>query len=105
MAERIAFKMVLNPGAAAEYRCRHDAIWPEICELLRSAGVSGYSIFLDHETHTLFAVLTRAEDHAMDELAAAPAMRRWWDHMRDIMATRSDGTPKQTPLEPMFHMD
>ena len=31
-------------------------------------------------------------------------MRRWWDHMRDIMETKPDGEPVATPLQPMFHM-
>ena len=28
--EKYAFKMKLNPGMAAEYKRRHDLIWPEL---------------------------------------------------------------------------
>ena len=38
--EKYAFTMQLNPGMEAEYRRRHDAIWPELVALLREAGVS-----------------------------------------------------------------
>ncbi|MEN9895048.1 MAG: hypothetical protein RIR97_900, partial [Pseudomonadota bacterium] len=31
--ERYAFKMFLNPGMEAEYKRRHDAIWPELVDL------------------------------------------------------------------------
>jgi len=55
--EQIAFTMQLKPGQAAEYERRHDAIWPELVELLKQAGISDYSIFLDETTGTLFAVL------------------------------------------------
>lgn len=105
MSERYAFKMKLNPGEAAEYKRRHDAIWPELVELLRQAGVSDYTIHLDEETDTLFAVLTRRADHAMDRLPEHPVMQRWWAHMRDIMQTHPDGEPVAVPLTPMFRMD
>jgi len=103
--ERIAFKMVLGPGQAEEYRRRHDRIWPELVELLREAGVSDYSIFLDDETNILFAVLRRSVGHRMDALPQSELMQRWWRHMADIMETNADGSPRQRALAPMFHMD
>jgi L-rhamnose mutarotase len=32
-------------------------------------------------------------------------MRRWWDHMRDLMETEADGRPREWPLVPVFHHD
>jgi L-rhamnose mutarotase len=103
--QKYAFKMKLNPGMAAEYRRRHDAIWPELVTLLKDAGISDYSIHLDEETGILFGVLWRRDDHMMDSLKDHPVMRRWWDHMRDIMATKPDGEPVAIPLTPMFYME
>jgi L-rhamnose mutarotase len=103
--EQIAFTMRLHPGQADEYRRRHHAIWPELVDLLKAAGVADYSIFLDEPSGTLFAVLRRAADHRMDALPAEAVMRRWWAHMGDIMATNPDGSPVATPLAPMFHLD
>ena len=57
--QKYAFKMQLNPGMEAEYKRRHDAIWPELVQLLKEAGISDYSIHLDRETNTLFGVLWR----------------------------------------------
>src|SRR4051794_32052968 len=51
MSQRIAFRMNLNPGQAAEYKKRHDEIWPELSAALRHAGVSDYWIWLDPETN------------------------------------------------------
>ena len=96
--EQIAFKMKLFPGQAAEYKRRHDEIWPELTALLRESGASDYSIFLDPETNILFAVLRRADGHSMDDLPKHPVMRRWWDYMKDIMAYAPDGTPATWPL-------
>jgi L-rhamnose mutarotase len=103
--QRLAFKMFLNPGQAEEYRRRHEAIWPELQALLGEAGVRNYSIYFDPETNTLFAYLERADGHGMDDLPRHLVMRRWWDHMRDIMAARPDGSPVTAPLVEVFHMD
>jgi L-rhamnose mutarotase len=102
--EKYAFAMRLNPGCEEEYRRRHDAIWPELVALLKEAGVSDYSIHLDRATNTLFGVLWRREDHAMDDLPAHPVMQRWWAHMADIMETHPDNAPVAVPLETVFHM-
>jgi L-rhamnose mutarotase len=103
--QRVAFKMRLNPGEEAEYRRRHDAIWPELQTLLREKGVRNYSIFLDPETNALFAYLERPNDHAMEELPGDPVMRRWWQAMRDIMAANEDGSPVSSPLIEVFHLE
>ena len=102
--ESHAFRMVLFPGQAAEYKRRHDAIWPELSALLKDAGVSDYSIWLDEETHHLFAILKRRRDHQMDRLPLEPVVRRWWDCMADIMQTEPDNTPVQIALMPMFYL-
>jgi L-rhamnose mutarotase len=102
--QKYAFRMQLNPGQEAEYRRRHDAIWPDLAALLRDAGISDYSIHLDRETGLLFGVLWRRDDHAMDDLPAHPVMQRWWAHMADIMATNPDGSPVAVPLETVFHL-
>ena len=103
--EQIAFRMMLNPGQAKEYRRRHDEIWPDLVRLLHEAGVSDYSIFLDPETNALFAVLRRTDQHAMDALPHHEVMQRWWAFMGDIMATNPDASPGVVPLQPVFHLD
>jgi L-rhamnose mutarotase len=104
MSERIAFRMNLNPGQAAEYKRRHDNLWPEMVEALHQAGVSDYWIWLDPETNCLFATLVRTDDHTMDKLPETDANRRWWDFMRDVMAYDGD-RPVVVDLQPMFHME
>lgn len=102
--ETYAFRMRLHPGQAEAYRKRHDAIPTDLVALLREAGISDYSIFLDPETNCLFGVLQRPAGHGMDALANHPVMRRWWAAMADIMETHSDDEPVAVPLELMFRM-
>lgn len=103
--EKYAFKMNLNKGQLQEYQRRHDDIWPELVSLLKDAGISDYSIFLDEESNTLFGVLWRTADHKMDDLPLQPIMKKWWAHMADIMQTNPDNSPVAVPLTPVFHMD
>ncbi|KKC33767.1 L-rhamnose mutarotase [Devosia psychrophila] len=102
--EKHAFKMQLNPGMAAEYKKRHDEIFPELADLLHEAGVRDYSIHLDEETNTLFGVLWRRTDHTMAALPATAVMQRWWAHMADVMATNDQNEPISVNLVPMFWM-
>jgi L-rhamnose mutarotase len=102
--ERYAFKMMLNPGMEAEYRKRHDEIWPELVSLLHDAGVSDYSIHLDPDTNILFGVLSRPRDHRMADLPNHPVMKRWWAHMADIMQSNPDNSPVAIDLVPVFHL-
>ncbi|HEU5068537.1 MAG TPA: L-rhamnose mutarotase [Sphingomicrobium sp.] len=99
-----AFRMQLKPGMADEYRRRHDAIWPELADLLRDAGIYDYSIFLDPQTNALFATLKLRQNSRRDKLPNHPMMRRWWDHMADIMEVEPDKKPREWPLVPMFHL-
>jgi L-rhamnose mutarotase len=103
--EAIAFRMNLNRGQAEEYKRRHDEIWPELAALLKQAGASDCSIWLDEETHHLFGILKRPEDHTMDRLPKEAIVRKWWDYMADIMAVEPDNTPVQVPLVRMFHLE
>lgn len=104
MSERIAFRMVLNAGGAAEYKRRHDDIWPELVELLRDVGVSDYTIWLDPETDHLYATLVRSDRHDMARLPDTDIMKRWWAMMGDIMETNVDTSPVQVDLQMMFSL-
>ncbi len=101
---RHAFKMLLNPGAEAEYIRRHDEIWPDLVALLKQAGISNYSIHLDRQTNTLFGYLERVQDHGMANLPLHPVMQKWWAYMGDLMATNPDGSPVAIDLVETFYM-
>ena len=101
---RLAFKMKLFPGGEAEYKKRHDEIWPELQALLKQTGISEYSIFLDRETNSLFGVLQIADSAKMDTLPQQAVMQRWWAHMADIMDANEDHSPVSIPLEEVFYL-
>lgn len=100
---RNAFKMKLKPGFEAEYKKRHDEIWPELSALLSESGISDYSIFLDEETLTLFAVQKLADGHTADLLPAHPVVQKWWASLTELMEVNPDNSPVCTPLNEIFH--
>jgi len=102
---RHAFKMKLKPGCEAEYRQRHDRSWPELAAALTEAGIADYSIFLDEETLTLFAVQKLADGHTAAGLPEHPVVRKWWAFMADLMDTNPDHSPVCQPLREVFHQD
>ncbi len=102
---RNAFKMKLKPGYEEEYKKRHDEIWTELKKVLSEAGIHDYSIFLDEETLTLFAVQKLEDDFDGSEVSSHPIVRKWWDYMADIMETNPDNSPVEKPLKEVFHMD
>lgn len=100
----MAFKMKLHPGKEEEYQRRHDAIWPELKELLKQTGVVEYSIFLDGETNVLFGVLKIENREQMDALPSQQLMKKWWAYMKDIMESNDDDSPKSVLLKEVFYM-
>ena len=104
MNNRFAFKMKLKAGCAEEYKKRHDEIWPELKELLKNAGVADYSIFLDEETDTLFAVQKQTGEGGSQDLGENPIVQKWWAFMAEIMETNPDDSPVSIPLKEVFYL-
>lgn len=96
--------MQLRAGFEAEYRRRHDAIWPELAALLHDTGIREYSIFLEERTGQLFGYLRIDDAVKLDQLPAQPVMQRWWVYMQDIMDTHTDHSPVSIPLKEVFYL-
>jgi L-rhamnose mutarotase len=102
--QRIAFKMQLHKGSEAEYKKRHEQLWPDLQELLTGSGISDYSIFLDGTTNSLIGVLKISDATKLDELPSQPVMKKWWAYMKDIMETNEDDSPVSIPLKEVFYL-
>jgi len=103
--KRIGFKMKLHPGRQAEYKKRHDEIWPELAAVIAKGGARDYTIFHDPETDILFGIIHVPDDARLGDPGSEPIVRKWWDYMSDIMDTNPDKSPVQKPLVEVFHMD
>lgn len=101
---RKAFKMKLYEGMAQEYEKRHNALWPEMKEMIHAYGGSHYAIFLDEETNILYGYIEIEDEEKWNASAKDPVCRKWWDYMADIMETNADNSPVSTDLKEVFYL-
>lgn len=87
-----------------EYQRRHDALWPEMKEMLLNHGVLSYSIFLDEETGLLYAYLEIEDEERWGQVAQTDVCQKWWNYMKDIMETHPDHSPVSRELREVFHL-
>ncbi|MDA7640599.1 L-rhamnose mutarotase [Opitutaceae bacterium] len=102
---RKAFVMQLHSGQTEEYINRHSPIWPELEAVLKSHGVSNYSIFLHEGTLQLFAYAEIEDEARWTAIAQTEVCQRWWTHMGDIMDSNPDHSPTAVDLKETFHLD
>jgi L-rhamnose mutarotase len=100
---RVGFKMQLKPGNEAEYKRRHDEVWPNLQQLLKETGIGNYSIFRDGLT--LFAYLEIDDPARLLPLPQEKLMQEWWRYMEPLMECNPDASPVVVPLEEAFHMN
>jgi len=102
---RQAYTMRLKPGMAAEYKKRHDEIWPELAREIHAAGVSDFSIFLDEKTMTLFVFRKISDAEKFAKLPEQPIVRKWWSYMAPLMDVNADDSPVEVPLKEVFRLE
>jgi L-rhamnose mutarotase len=103
--ERVAFVMKVRPGQEAEYRRRHEAVWPEMLRALKEAGCSNYSIFMKGQE--LFAYMEVDDfERFKRETSGNKDAQRWESQMAPIMeqAIQPD-TGFHEVLPEVFHLD
>ena len=97
--------MYLNDGMEAEYKRRHDQLWPEMKEMIHEFGGKNYSIFLDRDTNILFGYIEIESEEKWAKSADTAICRKWWDYMADIMRVNPDNSPVSIDLVDVFHLD
>ena len=79
--ERVAFMLRLKPGTAAAYDEAHRQVWPEMLALLKSAGISEYSIFRRDELLILSLRVETDFETTWGNIENHPANLRWQQAM------------------------
>jgi L-rhamnose mutarotase len=102
---RKAFRMSVHKDRHEDYARRHNPIWPELEDTLRTHGVRSYSIYLDPETSDLFAFAEIENEERWQAIASTDVCRRWWRHMREIMPSNPDDSPVSRDLREVFHVE
>jgi L-rhamnose mutarotase len=83
--KRYAFMLRLNSGVAEAYEQAHRAVWPEMLELLKSAGISEYSIYRRDEL-LILTLRTADFEAAWSKIENHPVNLRWQQTMAPFFA-------------------
>ena len=102
---RKAFLMTLKPGRREEYERRHNPVWAELEQVLRSHGVRNYSIFHEPGSDRLFAYAEVESEELWRRIASTEVCRRCWAYMKEMMSTNPDDSPVSKNLDEVFHLD
>ena len=95
--ERYAWKAKVLPGMLDEYQKRHNAIWPELKEVLKAAGIRNYTIWNVGED--LFGYYEcDSVAYAAKVQAESPVVDRWNEYMKDVMVMEMDPVTGAQPL-------
>lgn len=104
--EKYAWRGRVADGQIEEYRRRHDAIWPEMKEVLREAGIRNYTIWLSGQELFGYYECTRGLAYAARVQAESPVVQRWDEYMKDILIMEKDPvTGAQPQLTKVFELD
>ena len=104
--ERFAWKGRIKPGMQAEYKRRHDEIWPEMVALLKAAGIRNYTIWSDGETLFGYYECEQGIEFAEKTQAGSPIVDKWNVYMDDVLELEMDpGTGAQPKMQCMFLME
>jgi L-rhamnose mutarotase len=89
----------LKPGAEERYEEYHRAVWPDVLEAIRRAGITRYVIFRDGLD--LFHYIECEDyDRAIADLAQDPVNTRWQAEMAPMMAVAHDFSGKSSDRLP-----
>ncbi|PUB09549.1 L-rhamnose mutarotase [Yoonia sediminilitoris] len=95
---RRVWLMTLKPGCEAEYKARHDAIWPELLDVMAASGIRDFTIH--RHGLTLIAVQDRYKPPVPSD--PDPVQWKWWAAMEALMHCHSDTRPVQIEVEDVF---
>lgn len=96
--QRIAWKAHVSD--LAEYRRRHDEIWPEMTTMLNEAGIHNYTIW--NVGDELFAYMECSIDYEVSRRIQreSEVARRWNSYMEGLLIL--DENNDVTALQPVF---
>lgn len=92
----------LRPECVQAYRTYHEAVWPELLEAYRQAGITQINCFLHGCDLLVFSEYDMDLYAGQKEaLASNPVERRW----QALMETLRDRSMEQRYFEEVFHWE
>jgi L-rhamnose mutarotase len=100
---RRAFTLTLKPGALAEYKEKHDNIWPEMVAEIERLGIARMTAFAADPT--IFYYSEVLDEGAWDRLWASPVHDRWAEMFKSLIAFDENAQIDAQFMPEIFHLD
>jgi L-rhamnose mutarotase len=103
--ERVCFLLRVRPEMLAEYKRRHEQVWPEMLQALTDTGWRNYSLFLRDDGLLVGYLETDDFQQALSLMAATDVNERWQREMKPFFINES-GRPDEVMerIEEVFHL-
>ncbi|MDP8257328.1 MAG: L-rhamnose mutarotase [Candidatus Alcyoniella australis] len=106
--KRVGFILKVRQEMLAEYKQKHEQVWPEMLEALSRQGWHNYSLFM-HDDGLLFGYFEAQRDFqsALEGMASEEINARWQKTMAPFFEALDGRNPDQGMLEltEVFHLD
>ncbi len=105
--KRYCFALQVREDLLAEYRARHEGVWPEMVLALQATGWRNYSLFARPDGLLIGYVESDDLAKAQAAMAATDVNTRWQAEMSRYFDLPAGGTPDKgfTLLEEIFHLE
>jgi len=103
--ERVCFLLRVRPEMLAEYKRRHEQVWPEMLQALTDTGWRNYSLFLRDDGMLIGYLETDDFQQALRLMAATDVNERWQREMKPFFINDT-GRPDEVMerIEEVFHL-
>lgn len=103
---RVCFLLQVRPERLAEYRERHQAVWPDMLQALSETGWHNYSLFVRPDGLLVGYFETPSLEAAQAGMASREVNERWQTEMAPFFV-ELEGRPDQgfLRLEEVFHLE
>jgi L-rhamnose mutarotase len=105
--QRVCFLLKVRPDRLAEYRERHQTVWPDMLAALRETGWRNYSLFLRDDGLLVGYLETDDFQAALDGMERTDVNARWQAEMAPFFEDLDGRRPDQglLTLTEIFHLD
>lgn len=96
--EKYAWKGLVKDGCLDEYIKRHNAIWPEMKQMLEDAGIKNYTIWNVGNEMFGYYECEKGVEYASKVQACSEINKKWDEYMKDILIMEKDPLTGAQPL-------
>ncbi len=106
--KRFGMAIRLKPNSVDIYKRYHNAVWPEVLEMISNCNIRNYSIYIkDDMLFGYYEYHGLAIKSDLAKMAAHPKTQEWWaliEPLQEPLATRTHGE-WWAEMEEIFHLD